>query len=144
MAGNIDYRPQFDKYKYPISPAYLANVRDVYYFPDYLSPRRYNYVSRYQETRQISDPIDNKIYHETFNNKKVKESSTDKYITVDNIKTNRLDIISAEQYKTPIYWWVLAMANNIIDPFSIPLGTVIRVPSLSVLYESGGVLEDVY
>jgi len=139
-----DYRPKFDQYKYPMSPAYLSNLRDIYYDVEYVKPAIYKYVSRYQETRQIIDAETRNVHHETFNYKVIKESKEDKYLTVDNISANRLDIISLYEYGSPTYWWVLAVANNILDPFNISLDTIIRIPPLFALYNKGGVLEDAY
>ena len=59
-------------------------------------------------------------------------------VTLDD--ENRLDIISNKYYGTPRYWWVIALANEIIDPFDIPIGTYLRIPSLISLYNTGGVL----
>ena len=53
---------------------------------------------------------------------------------------DRLDIISTSFYGTPKYWWVIAMANNIIDPFTLEIGTNLRIPPIISLYNKGGVL----
>lgn len=111
----------------------MTKIRPEYLFPDYLSPRHYNYSSRYSSIRRIQD--NNKIFHETFNNYKIPESDSDQYITVNTSVENRLDIISCRYYKSPIMWWVIAVANNIIDPFSeVPIGTVLRIPALTSIY----------
>ena len=77
---------------------------------------------------------------ESINQDTVSESNSDLYITVDNTNSNRLDTISYIYYGYSTYWWVIALANNIIDPFKVPYGTVLRIPPLSSLYENGGVL----
>lgn len=41
---------------------------------------------------------------------------------------DRLDAIAERRYGDPEYWWVLALANRIRDPFGIRPGTVLRVP----------------
>ena len=115
---------------------YLAKIRAEYSFPNYLTSEYYNYVSRYAKIRRIQD--NNEIFHETYNNYKIPESSSDKYVTVNNATENRLDIISVRYYRSPIMWWVIALANNIIDPFTeIPAGTVLRIPAMTSIYESG-------
>lgn len=112
---------------------YMTGIRPEYSFPDYLSPRHYSYSSRYSNIRRIQD--NNEIFHETFNNYKIPESDSDQYITVNTAVENRLDIISCRYYKSPIMWWVIAIANNIIDPFSeVPIGTVLRIPALTSIY----------
>ena len=41
----------------------------------------------------------------------------------------RPDLISTKLYGTPDYWWVICVANTIIDPFEqLVAGKVIRVP----------------
>lgn len=113
----------------------FAGLRAEYSFPTYLSAEYYNYVSRYSKIRRIQD--NNEIFHETFNNYKIPENSSDVYITVTDPVENRLDIISCRYYKSPIMWWVIAIANNIIDPFTeIPTGTVLRIPELTSVYQS--------
>lgn len=123
-----------------ISPIIFAEVREKYESLEYLDPMIYDNLSRYSTTQCINNKVDNRIHHESYNNFSISESSEDLYVTVDNTSINRLDIISARFYGYPIYWWVLALANDIIDPFDIPLGSIIRVPALSSLYETEGVL----
>ena len=48
-------------------------------------------------------------------------------------------MISANFYGTPRYWWVIALANYIIDPFEVPVGLQLRIPPLISLYNKGGV-----
>ena len=55
---------------------------------------------------------------------------------VTEIEENRLDIVATKFYNTPRYWWVIALANYIIDPFDIPIGTRLRIPPLISLYNS--------
>lgn len=118
----------------------FSAIRPRYYFPNYLEPRQYSYVSRYKNYRRIKDSEENSIFLESINQDTIEENDSDLYITVDNISTNRLDILAYNYYGYSTYWWVIALANNIIDPFDIPLGTVLRIPPLSSLYVNGGVL----
>lgn len=123
-----------------ISPAYLAQFREKFYDIEYLYPRIYKNVSRYKNVRQIQDEDTGKIYHETMNQYFVDDSNEDMSYVVDVETTNRLDLISQIVYTTPKYWWVIAQANYIIDPFDVPYGTVLRIPVLSSLYNDGGIL----
>jgi len=41
----------------------------------------------------------------------------------------RLDIISAETYGSPDYWWVIAAASGIGWGLQVPRGTIIRIPN---------------
>lgn len=127
-----------------VTPTYLTEIRDQYSFVEYDDPRVYRYVSRYAPYRQIIGTNDNQKYLETFNDTEIDSSDQDTYYTVDIRTKNRLDIIAAEKYGFPTYWWVIAHANNIIDPFDIPYGTILRIPPLKSLYTSTGVMNRVY
>ena len=122
-----------------VSPAYLAGGRE--HFKDIEYQRRVNYknVSRYGYLRTIQDDNGN-IYHESWYQKVVDLSPDDQYIIVSKDEENRLDIIAQKYYNTARYWWVVALANYIIDPFSVPSGTRLRIPPLLSLYNKGGVL----
>lgn len=126
----------------PTSPIKFAQIREIFEPLEYLDPAEYKYVSRYGTTRRISDEDSKKLYHETFNQYEIPDSEEDIYVTVSKISENRLDIISTQFYGVPMYWWVLALANEIIDPFNIELGSTIRVPPLRSLYEDRGVLSN--
>lgn len=130
----------FTMHDFPTSPSYLADLRARYYFPDYLTPREYRSVSRYSRYRRIKDDEENTIFLESINQDTIEENGSDTYITVDSTNENRLDIIAFNNYGFSTYWWVIALANEIIDPFDIPLGTTLRIPPLSSLYLDGGVL----
>lgn len=117
-----------------------VSVRTIYEFPEYKDPVEYSHVCRYKKIRCIVDKDTKTIYHETVSNYKVKETDKDQYIIVDTIKENRLDLISQEAYGTVFYWWMIAMANNIIDAFDVPRGTVLRIPYIGALYLRGSVL----
>lgn len=123
-----------------ISPAYLAQFREVFEDLKYLSPREYKDVSRYKNVRLIQDKDTNKIYHETVNQYTVDESKDESTYIVGIETANRLDLVSYRCYSTSKYWWVIALANNILDPFDVPYGTTLRIPPLSVLYNKGGIL----
>lgn len=127
-----------------ISPDYLARYVIVYDSPKYVSPRDYGTnLSRYSPYRQIVDQESFLRYHESFNSVKIVESPEDVYYTVTHETVDRLDIVSYKYYGVPMYWWVLGIANDIINPFDLPLGTVLRIPPLSSLYISKGVTKNV-
>lgn len=138
--GNINTRliKYYVRHK-NISPAYLAMFREVFDEVNYLSPRIYKEVSRYKNVRQITED-DGKTHHETVNQNFIDSSTQDAVFIVDIETTNRLDIVSQYCYSTPKYWWVIAQANYIIDPFDVPFGTALRIPPLSSLYNKGGIL----
>lgn len=123
-----------------ISPSYLEDMREVFPQLEYGKPRMYDNASRYQTLRTITDPETKKIYHENWIQKFIDESADDQFFTVTKAEEGRLDIIAAQFYGTARFWWIIALANYIIDPFDCKVGTVLRVPPIISLYNKGGVL----
>ena len=103
----------------------------------YSDPRRYEVLSRYSIYRQI---ISDETYLETFNQNTIEKSDSDKFHIVTKREENRLDIISNDFYGTPNYWWILAIANELIDPFIVNVGDSIRIPPIESLFKLNGVL----
>ena len=51
------------------------------------------------------------------------------------IYTNKpLDLLSFEEYDTEQYWWIIALINNIIDPFNYETKEI-KLPNISDLLE---------
>lgn len=125
-----------------VSPSYMADSREKFIPLEYLAPRQYTNACRYKNLRRIQNADDNKIFLENWNQKIVDKSEGDQYYTVTIEDANRLDIISNYFYNTPRFWWVVALANYILDPFDVPVGTNLRIPPITALYNSGGVLSD--
>ena len=108
----------------------------------YTKPRTYNKISRYSKYRRII-PTTNNIsgtYTETFNQTVVESTKQDQFHTVTMEEENRLDIISFNYYQTPEYSWIIALANNMVDPFIVNVGTILRIPPITSLYRWGGAL----
>lgn len=133
--------PTYSVPKYPTSSYYQA-VREIFYSPEYVNSREYKNASRYATTRRIVDKDTRDVYHESCNKYKFEESTADTYYTVDILTENRLDVISSMAYGNPTNWWIIAMCNNIIDPFDIPIGTTLRIPPVTSLYSNGGVFNN--
>lgn len=89
--------------------------------------------SRYKILRKITDDTDTS-YLETQNQRFVPNDPGDTYYKVGHAETNRLDIIANTCYGNYTLWWAIALANEIIDPFSVPEGSILRIPSLTSLY----------
>lgn len=133
-----DSRGRYSEYEQPVSPIYFNDLRKVYKGPEYSDPRSYKHVSRYQSTRTIIN--NGPTIQESVNRIIIKESRNDTFYTVSEKESNRLDIIANKFYGFSLYWWVIAAANNIQDPFDIPLDTVLRIPVFQTLYDKDGVL----
>jgi len=124
-----------------MSPTYLENMQDYFEPVKYLSPVNYSNVSRYKNVRTIRDDETSKIHHESWKVQGIPLSNDDdSYFTVTLETENRLDLIAYNYYGSARYWWIVALANNIIDPFDVPVGKRLRIPPMLTLYKVGGVL----
>ena len=134
-------KSQFTYKKSAVSPPYLAEFRDHYETMEYLPSVIYKNASRYKNLRTLKDSENGRIHHESPVQQAISISnSDDEYVTITNETENRLDLVAYKYYGSARYWWIIALANYIIDPFDIPVGSVLRVPPLLSLYKSGGVL----
>lgn len=62
----------------------------------------------------------------------VTKDATDEYFRVELREVFRLDLVSFAAYGTPDYWWVIALANDIRNPFTRPIyNEILRVPSIN-------------
>ena len=60
-------------------------------------------------------------------------SNPDNTIVITGRLVNRLDLVSLQYYGTPKYWWILAYYNSLKNPFLLPYGTIVKVPSFATL-----------
>lgn len=133
-------KPEFTNKLTDVSPAYLSQEREKFTSIEYQGRIAYKNASRYKNLRTIQNEDDGKIFHESWFQKVIDHSSDDTYHTVTSDEKNRLDKIANYYYGTPRYWWVIAIANYILDPFDVEIGSVLRIPPLISLYNKGGVL----
>lgn len=119
----------------------IANIRKIYEPLEYYPARNYTTLSRYATTERLFDSKLGVYYHSTYDKTTIPVSENDTYITVDRQAENRLDVIANRIYGYAPYWWIIAIANDIIDPFNVPYGTILRCPPLVSLYKEGSVLD---
>jgi len=132
-------KSQFSVRRYEVSPTYFTEQREHFNELVYYPKVVYKNASRYKNLRTLMDD-NGKIYHESWNQRSIDGSAEDQYYIVTKTEEDRLDMVSLRFYDTPRYWWVIAMANNIIDPFNIEVGLQLRIPPLISLYNRGGIL----
>lgn len=66
----------------------------------------------------------------------IPESSGDIHYRVTSVIDGRSDLLSFIFYGTPYMKDFIMLANDIIDPFyKIPIGTVIRIPHSTTIYD---------
>lgn len=108
--------------------------RKEYKDKEFLRPAKYSINSRYETINTMKEL--GKQHHVTNRKRFVSKSDYDIYYEVTNMTQNRLDLISAIHYNTPIYWWIIAEANYIFDAFNdVPRGKVLRIPLLAEALE---------
>ena len=67
---------------------------------------------------------------EWWERRKIPTDSTDLMFTVDKFHSNRLDLIANIFYGEPRYWWIIAQANNILDPNAeVTEGRMLAIPT---------------
>lgn len=124
--------------------SYYPNIKPVIinnnsFGVHYLKPNKYYHISRYGNISLIEDKQYNDPYHETVFNYDVIESSGDRFITIE--KDTRLDVLANTYYNDFSLWWVIAMANNIMDGLeTVKKDTVLRIPPIMSIYKPHSVL----
>ena len=84
-------------------------------------------ASRYNQN-SVKKLNDGREVYQTKVLPKIPKSDNDIYVAVQT--GDRLDSIAKEYLGDASLWWIIADANNIHDaPFSLPDGTVLRIPA---------------
>ena len=89
-------------------------------------------------SRYRNDPITGKVRGRHY----FKELDLKSYTTFEVTLgfENRIDLVAYECYGNCSLWWVIAEYNEIKDPFFLPLGTKLIIPSRESLYGYRGIL----
>lgn len=105
-----------------------------------LNTRHFDHLSRYARIRQLYDSDKDKVYLETMNQYNINKETSPIYHIVDIKEANRLDIIANAYYGDPSLYWVIAMANNLIDPFIVNANTLLWIPYIETMFNNDGPL----
>lgn len=103
----------------------------------YSTPSKY---SRYWDYTTYKN--DTNIYLSNPKYLEIPENPDDQFFMVTPKYVDRLDLISAKFYNNVILWWVIAKANNLTNPLSIPLDTILRIPAKATLYGINGIISE--
>ena len=60
-------------------------------------------------------------------------SEEDSYHELTAYDVLRLDLVAYHYYINVEYWWIIAAANEILNPFNLAIGTILRIPSDNVV-----------
>lgn len=108
--------------------------------------RDFNYVSRYQNLRQVThspDSMSNRFIALETPNAFTTQCAV-KYYQVPAQYENRLDIIAYKLLGSAQYSWVLAYFNNIEDGFTVREGETIVYPeNISSLFQNHEILSTI-
>jgi hypothetical protein len=93
--------------------------------------------SRYSNHRVIQ--VDGVASQETWDPQVIPTSNKDQYYRISSIINWRLDLIADYYYGDQNLWWVIAFANDVVDPFQAfnnppDPPSVIRIPSVDTVY----------
>lgn len=96
-------------------------------------------TSRYKRLNRVIDNEGDE-YIESYEDLVFPKRNDDKFYEVESKYENRLDLISYKFYGTPLLYWVIAEASELVDPQIVPVGTLLRIPNRQSLYGVGGKL----
>jgi nucleoid-associated protein YgaU len=83
---------------------------------------------RYQYSETLTTKDTKKKYLESTIYPKIKPTNEDTYII--STQSDRLDLLASKYYGNTMYWWVIAVANNLNDAsLSIEVGKQLRIPA---------------
>lgn len=100
-----------------------------------------DYSDRYKSCKLLKDLETGEILLSTREITEIPESPNDIYHRVQTQEINRLDTLAAMYYRNPLFWWIIAQANDIADPFErVEPGTLLRIPDIETLYGNNGIL----
>jgi hypothetical protein len=83
-----------------------------------------SYYKRYIE--EVGNVIDPNVWQAP----EIPEQDSDQFTDVDPGEAGRLDLVSYRVYRIEALWWVIAVANDIVDPIAeTTTGRRLRYPS---------------
>ena len=95
----------------------------------------YPSTSRYRGSRYYKREVSRNVFRiepESWNPKVIPESELTRMTKVNPGEVGALDLISERVYGTDRLWWVIAMANDVIDPFNeVVSGLELKYPPFS-------------
>lgn len=96
-------------------------------------------LSRYRFFDILQD--DDKVeFLESWRDIEIPTNEDDNFHEVLTRDENRIDLIAYQYYQNTSLWWVIAITNELKNPFDLDIGTILRVPSINSLYGFRGVL----
>jgi hypothetical protein len=89
-------------------------------------------INRYYLSKMYKQDLE--VFFETWDSRKVPDSSADRVHVIQVGEEGRWDLISYKYYQTVKLWWFICLANGIRNPLiTIPAGSAIRIPDFESL-----------
>lgn len=108
---------------------------------DIIQPQEETVTSRYSaKTNLVLQNNDVVVRNLRTSDIYIPESDDDTVHKIDAAEEYRPDLVAFKQYNNPALAWVILSANNMKDIFEFTSGKVIRIPEITGLYTTGGVL----
>ena len=85
-------------------------------------------TSRYQFSARYLDKKNGDFFG-TRQLVRLPQHPTDLFHQVTEADSKRIDLIAYKYYKDVRLWWVIAEANDIINPLELQVGSILRIPS---------------
>ena len=60
---------------------------------------------------------------------KLSPHPSDTFHQVTDADSKRIDLIAYKYYKDVRLWWVIADANDVLNPLELQVGSILRIPS---------------
>lgn len=98
---------------------------------DYLPSSRYKDAKYFQ--RKVPG-VGQRLEPETWTPPAIAPSDQDLFTKVKSGEVGRLDLIALRVYRLSSLWWVIAYANDIIDPFEeVTVDRILRYPPFDLV-----------
>lgn len=121
IANSVYYFPELVRGRLPLVETNYIEIEPPTDLPGYA-------IANLQDFYLTPNP-DQHIISLFLNTPSVFFSEFDNYHEITVIDQYRLDLISYKYYLTVEYWWIIATANDILDPFNLEIGTILRIPA---------------
>ncbi len=122
----------------PYSPMNITRESDIMFKPTY---KKIANVYKNSLIQEKTTPLNGIIYEngdKLYQNNIVqlnipKNLQSSIKITIEEQYEFRVDSLAYKYYNDERYYWVILSHNNIIDPFELEIGTILELPSKSVI-----------
>lgn len=127
-----------ETYKYSPVDTSIPRILSTYKIVNEIDQANPNVDSRYQYCKS---KLTNQstLYLSNHSISEIPSAEDDGYHIVELHEENRLDILANLYYQNATLYWVIAKANQIKNPLSVPAGCILRIPSKNTLWSYNGV-----